>query len=226
MLCDTCGFDKPEYAFPYVSGGRPTSGARRKPTCRKCRASLNHATERRCRRCARLLPITAFKPRLHGFKLICLECSAPSEKRCNRCHTVQPIANFTRRKERDDEYSTLCHGCQADGAADKRDRERERWYTHNKAWQQRNRERVSAQKRLRKYGLTLEAFTELLSLQGGACAICGTTETHPKNGWAVDHDHTTGRVRGILCHDCNKALGIMRDDPKRLRRAADYLECA
>ena len=57
----------------------------------------------------------------------------------------------------------------------------------------------------RKYGLTLEAFDELLASQGGGCAICGKSD--PDN---VDHDHATGRVRGILCFNCNIAIGQAR----------------
>ena len=57
----------------------------------------------------------------------------------------------------------------------------------------------------RKYGLTLEAYQELLDSQGGGCPICGKPD--PDN---VDHDHETGRVRGILCWDCNIARQVRR----------------
>ena len=79
---------------------------------------------------------------------------------------------------------------------------------------------------LRQYGLTPNEFDSLLQSQSGCCALCGAV----KKGWNtgkglhIDHCHHTGRVRGILCGDCNTALGRFGDDPVRLRAAADYLE--
>lgn len=81
-------------------------------------------------------------------------------------------------------------------------------------------------RRLRdKYGMTIEAFDELLASQNGLCAIC-RANTPELNGWAVDHDHETNEVRGILCNHCNSGIGQMRDNPAFLRAAADYLERA
>jgi hypothetical protein len=58
--------------------------------------------------------------------------------------------------------------------------------------------------------------------QGGKCAICGNG--NGASQLALDHDHKTGKARQLLCHRCNTALGLMQDDPKRLRAAADYLD--
>ena len=69
-------------------------------------------------------------------------------------------------------------------------------------------------------------FDALLDSQGGRCAICRTETAGGKGGWHVDHDHATGRIRGLLCHGCNIALGYFRDDPDRLRAAMAYLETA
>lgn len=85
------------------------------------------------------------------------------------------------------------------------------------------------QRKLRaKFGLTPEQYEEMLSKQNGVCAICEQPETGKVRGitkpLAVDHDHATGKVRGLLCDRCNHALGRMQDQPARLRRAADYLE--
>ena len=61
----------------------------------------------------------------------------------------------------------------------------------------------------------------MLKAQNGVCAIC---QQNPKDRrLAVDHDHRTMRVRGLLCNTCNRAIGQMGDDPVRLRRAAEYL---
>jgi hypothetical protein len=77
-----------------------------------------------------------------------------------------------------------------------------------------------------RYGITREEYDALTIKQGGLCAICKGSD--PRRGKStrlfVDHDHETGRVRGLLCHRCNVALGGFSDDIARLRAAANYLE--
>lgn len=76
-----------------------------------------------------------------------------------------------------------------------------------------------------KYGVTSEEWDELMAAQGGACAICGSAD-HRGNGWHTDHNHDTGKVRGILCHHCNVGIGLFQDDPAGLIAAAEYLRAA
>jgi hypothetical protein len=73
------------------------------------------------------------------------------------------------------------------------------------------------------YGITLEERNAMLENQGGSCAICCATK-HGGVGWHLDHCHTTGTVRKILCHRCNTAIGMFNDDAELLRAAAAYLE--
>lgn len=77
---------------------------------------------------------------------------------------------------------------------------------------------------LGRFGLTEEGYQWVLAQQGGKCKICRQSEPVSGRRLAVDHDHATGRVRGLLCGNCNRALGMMGDDPQRLRAAAEYLE--
>ena len=72
-------------------------------------------------------------------------------------------------------------------------------------------------RRLRKYNLTEDEYQGILQAQGWACAICGG------DAEAVDHDHTTGRVRGILCRKCNTGLGHFVDSEANLKSAITYL---
>ena len=72
------------------------------------------------------------------------------------------------------------------------------------------------------YGVTIADYDAMLELQNGGCAICGGGTS--KNHFAVDHDHSTGEVRGLLDAECNKALGRFRDDAARFRSAAAYLD--
>jgi hypothetical protein len=71
------------------------------------------------------------------------------------------------------------------------------------------------------YGITLAQYNAMLAAQNGGCAICAGVDT--KRRLAVDHDHATGVVRGILCENCNRGIGLFKDNPERLRRAVDYL---
>lgn len=74
------------------------------------------------------------------------------------------------------------------------------------------------------YGLSLEEYESAAEAQGGRCLIC---REHPEDGiLRVDHHHGTGVVRGLLCDRCNRALGLLRDDPEVLEAAAAYLRGA
>lgn len=81
----------------------------------------------------------------------------------------------------------------------------------------------------RTYGITVEEYSALLEGQGGVCAICGKEERAVKNNsveyrnLAVDHCHTTGKVRGLLCTNCNQGLGNFMDNPAYLAKAISYL---
>jgi len=78
---------------------------------------------------------------------------------------------------------------------------------------------------LAKYNLTYPQYYEMLRSQGGACAICGS---YPKKARLhIDHDHETGKVRGLLCYRCNYGMAQFFDeDPMKLHRAGTYLERA
>lgn len=74
-----------------------------------------------------------------------------------------------------------------------------------------------------RYGLTVEDWDKLFTSQGRCCAICRGAEPDRRRGWAVDHDHRTGRVRGILCSTCNLVLGMFKDSADRHDAASAYL---
>jgi uncharacterized Zn finger protein (UPF0148 family) len=80
------------------------------------------------------------------------------------------------------------------------------------------------------YGMTPEDYARMLEEQQGRCPICGSTPDGERNcgraNFAVDHCHETGRVRGLLCNLCNRAMGFFGDSEELLRRAADYLKPA
>lgn len=79
------------------------------------------------------------------------------------------------------------------------------------------------------YGISLEQYNEMLDAQGGVCAVCGKPETAKSNFkkrtkvLAVDHDHETGEIRGLLCNKCNTAIGLLNDDISLFDKATRYL---
>jgi hypothetical protein len=104
-----------------------------------------------------------------------------------------------------------------------RDRARQR------RWRENNRDKIAAKNReyrkrhpdvnmKYKYDLDMDGYNALLEKQGGVCAIC-----RRPGKLVVDHDHETGKVRGLLHHNCNKAIGMFEDNPEFLEGAAAYL---
>lgn len=77
----------------------------------------------------------------------------------------------------------------------------------------------------RKYGISLESYEVLLQSQNGVCATCGgTNKDNMRNKYlCVDHDHSNGRVRGLLCHGCNASIGYAKEDTATLAKMIDYL---
>lgn len=73
--------------------------------------------------------------------------------------------------------------------------------------------------RAARYNLPQDGYDRLFDAQYQACAVCNETD----RTLCIDHNHETGEVRGLVCADCNKAIGMLRDDPKLLTRGADYL---
>lgn len=84
----------------------------------------------------------------------------------------------------------------------------------------RNTEKQWAYQIKSQYGITAEQYYELLTKQFGKCAICSKI---PKTKMHVDHNHETGKTRGILCGNCNRGLGIFKEDRHRLIKAIEYL---
>ena len=127
-------------------------------------------------------------------------------KRCATCQEDKSRTSFSPDGRKGDGLQGSCRQCRATTERSKRGKRdlRERQGHHFKA----------------RYGITVDDYDRLLGEQGGKCAVCGDTPEHRLH---VDHDHDTGRVRGLLCTWCNKGLGAFRDNPDKLLGAAAYL---
>jgi len=136
--------------------------------------------------------------------------TAPS-KRCPQCGRVRPLSEFyVRHRPGAQPVSPYCKPCTI---------------VRVREWRQNNRDKYRISRRKMKYGLTPEAFADMLRRQGGGCAVCGATVSGNESclDLLVDHCHETGKVRGLLCHGCNAGIGHFRDNPDRLTAAAYYL---
>jgi len=78
-------------------------------------------------------------------------------------------------------------------------------------------------RRFRRFGVTEAELDALLARQKNRCAICKSSKPYGSGDWAIDHDHVTGQVRGLLCSKCNLALGLFGDDPKVIAAAQRYI---
>lgn len=134
------------------------------------------------------------------------------------------------------ESQRICSPKCRNGLPDKKQREREyrqqphvrkrrserRNITNDPSYKLKNRRGA-----LRKYGLTIEEHEQMLAAQDGKCAICGNPPkpdgVRAASRLHVDHDHTTGKVRALLCNHCNRGLGAFGDNPELLTLAATYL---
>jgi hypothetical protein len=91
------------------------------------------------------------------------------------------------------------------------------------AYHRSRREKARERSLQRKYGISLDKFKSILDAQGGKCAICFSLNWHGRQP-CIDHDHKSGKVRGILCHKCNLTIGMMGENAESVKRLWEYLQ--
>lgn len=131
-----------------------------------------------------------------------------STKRCFACKEEKPLTEFYRSNV--NYYQKECKAC---------NRERKyRWHKTEEG------KRSSANTKLKsRFGITLEQYEEMYLAQNGKCLCCGASESTFGHRLAVDHCHTTGRIRGLLCKDCNVALGYLKEDKQIVENLLAYI---
>lgn len=166
------------------------------------------ATTITCSFCGMVCAIRKFQRHLHG----CAsrpECG-DGERICTFCQIKQPIDAFVNAGVK------LDYRCKACNIVISRD-----WYHGNRG-------RAREQMIRWRFGITGEEYAARFTAQGGVCAICGKPSevdgAYNKRNLAIDHDHLTGAVRGLLCHHCNNGLGCFKDSIPSLLQAIDYLK--
>lgn len=144
-------------------------------------------------------------------------------KICRKCETEKPLEEFYQRRGAPDGKRTYCKKCD--------DARKTIWYQSNRhkstgysrKWQKANPEKVLDMHLQREFGISIEDYRALFAEQSGVCAIC-QGPGKPEKRLSVDHNHNTGKIRGLLCDSCNHSLGLLKESPEVLRRAAEYLE--
>lgn len=144
-------------------------------------------------------------------------------KRCPRCETEKSLDDFHKDAANKTGHCTYCKDCNKAKARQwtKDNPEKARAQARKRAELGLNRAAI----RKRKYGISPSEYAALYDAQGGACAICRRTTSGRKDSTelCVDHCHTSNQIRGLLCHSCNRALGLLRDNTESLKRAIEYL---
>ena len=138
-----------------------------------------------------------------------------SSKVCKNCKEDKPIAEFAKGKGYKDGIRPYCIVC-------RREYEVKSYHKHK---HKRPYDYLSDKDRKlqRAFGISYEEYLIMLDAQQGGCAICGITSTGKRKAFAVDHNHETGKVRGLLCSNCNTGIGNLREDEGIMLRAIEYL---
>lgn len=133
-------------------------------------------------------------------------------KQCADCLNELPFSAFGTNSNGKHGLNTYCRECST---------------IRMRAWRARNLEKVKVKERRghlkRKYGITLEEYNQLLHDQDGKCKLCGR-EQRQNRALLVDHSHSTGEVRGLLCEACNYAVYVVETFPEWTEQALTYLE--
>jgi hypothetical protein len=133
-------------------------------------------------------------------------------KVCTQCKKEKPLEEYARRSSKEPWLKSACKECH---------RERARGYWKKNPLPK----EIQRERNLKKsFGIGVEEYNKLLETQGGCCAICKVNACVSGRNFAVDHDHNTGKIRGLLCKFCNTALGQFQDSKENLHNAMQYLE--
>ncbi len=140
-------------------------------------------------------------------------------KCCTVCKVDKPYSEYHRSKKSKDGFGYRCIPCDRAARVKYREENRRRFLkrTQETNWMMR-------------FGMTRADYDSMLSIQEGRCAICasenpnGSKSTSTKNrNFSVDHCHKTGKIRGLLCANCNRGLGLLGDTEESIAKALDYL---
>jgi len=157
-----------------------------------------------CTKCKKELPATlkyfSIQSNMKRLRSQCKECS-------NKYSKKYRLKNKEKLQEYNKQYA---------------EKNKEKIKRYNKAKYRRNPEYYKELNLQRNFKLIIDQYNKLLEDQNSKCAICGR-DNNVKKALAVDHNHKTGKIRGLLCHNCNIGLGVFNDNPLILIKVVKYL---
>lgn len=150
-----------------------------------------------------------------------------TEKACTQCKAIKPVAEFPACKTNRNGLHSWCFSCKRARSKAYQDRPdvKERMRSYRREWARQPKQRAQNKRnRIRRvFGLTPQQLNQMKVDQQGLCAICFQPEPL-KRSLAIDHDHVTGKVRGLLCTRCNTALGMIQEDVEILINMTAYID--
>lgn len=146
-----------------------------------------------------------------------------TELKCRKCSKVKPIERFYSRLDKENR----CKDCVSELRKTAYKKDPLKVILRVRRYCKENPEKIRGTKLKQTYDINLEKWNELFRRQNGVCAVCKRPETTiwrgKKVNLAVDHDHETLEVRGLLCIRCNRALGLLREDKATIKALHDYI---
>ena len=138
-------------------------------------------------------------------------------KRCSCCEQEKPLDCFARQSNAPTGLKYVCRECDNKKGRD--------YYRETKViWKEKYKKKHRKSMLKHHYGITPEQYNAMYERQGGCCAICGRHQSKFARRLTVDHCHGTGKIRALLCWNCNNGLGCYKDDPELLIKAYQYLQ--
>ena len=165
-------------------------------------------------------------------------------KVCTQCGIDKPLSEFGKHKCMKDGIRSDCKACGVKAVVEYNKNHPEKKRARDKIYREKHKAKVNGLCRkhrnmpknktkqrayirnwnlMNTYGITTDDYNDMFIEQAGQCAICGIHQSELKKKLHVDHNHETGKVRGLLCDGCNIALGRMKDDVRILQNAIKYL---
>lgn len=143
------------------------------------------------------------------------------QKTCSCCKVQKSVKDFYKRTSSPDGLAYLCKPCDTQKHREFNDNNRELVFKRRKKFRDENKARLSVKKNRAK--CSPEYFHKLFEEQNGSCAICGLHQNKMRRRIAIDHAHDTKEIRGLLCDNCNRSLGLLKDSIEVLQNAISYL---